>query len=265
MDFEFNFSSEGFWGQFRQLQECYVRGQYCDLDIQCGGQFGTISCHRFILASISKWLQVYLQSSSFRDNIVIILPSSCKYEHLRMFVDTLYQGLAKNKSVTFPSECLEIAACFNIDDVNGSSSIPPGTENQVLQSVEEDCVNPDGDIDYNMDAEWEDHDFQDEGETLDEESSHVDTNEVEEYHNSEPKSPEIIRPAIVKMTERDIASKEQHDQVQNIDLVLITMKAIVYATRQIPKTYQNRKVSESGTVRIGKCQIFKKLETFRIG
>ena len=98
-----------------QSREFYLRRQHCDLQIQCQGQTGAILCHRFILSQISRWMKHYLESSKQLDCAVMLLPSSCKLESLKIFLDTLYDGLSRcSQDIVFPKECYEVGLCFNV-------------------------------------------------------------------------------------------------------------------------------------------------------
>ena len=160
MDYEANLFSTSLSNQYKQLFEYYHRRQYCDLQIQCYGEVGSISCHRLVLANISRSMKCYLESVKFQDSVTLILPSCCRYNDLKAFLDALYLGLADNNNISFPDQCQEVAFCFDIGKkITGQSSLvePSLSEDDFnfsyMNKVDDDDEN---EMDYNMDNDFGD-------------------------------------------------------------------------------------------------------------
>ena len=87
--------------QFDQFLQCYYGGQSCDLLIYCQGETGSIPCHRLILSTVSNWMKAYLGSMHQHEEVALILPAPCSLQQVRMFLNSLYEGLVTKQDIIF--------------------------------------------------------------------------------------------------------------------------------------------------------------------
>ena len=181
--------------QYELLQQFYLRRQHCDLELQCQGLVGEVYCHRFVLANVSEWMRCYLNSTGNQHSVTMILPIGCKLEHVKVFLDTLYHGLAiQEKEISFPPECSEIASHFNIRSGEDEEieDITIDDRDPWPIKEEEEC-DLDGEMDIDVAAV---EDFQ--NDTLSEDTSTVEAEqtsksnsaELEQDHPEEPPTSE---------------------------------------------------------------------------